>query len=65
MNRIETLAMLALSIMTYVLALYCGMNQVISAWAMFAFAIFGVFCGVYSSFRILTAFDVDSEYQSR
>jgi hypothetical protein len=65
MNRIETLTMLALSVLVYVFALYCGMNHLISAWTMFAAAMFGVFCGVYSSFRILTAFDVDSEYQSR
>lgn len=64
MNRLETLAMLVLSVLVYTLALYCGMKHLISAWAMFAAAMFGVFCGVYSSFRIITAFDVDSRYQS-
>lgn len=65
MNRLEAIAMLTMSVLIYVLAIQCGMNSLISAWTMFAAAMFGVFCGVYAGFRIIKPFDIDSEYQSR
>lgn len=52
MNRLECIAIIALAIITYGLALHCGINRIIPVWTMFGTAMFAVAVGTYFGFKM-------------